>query len=670
MKVKSVLVGILCGLSLSSHAQLTFNYTTTEFYKSKTLSFVKADYAYARGSTGKGSIVAVLDSGIDTKNLDFQNGKIKLSKDFTGSGTILDSLGHGTHVAGIAAASSNKYGVEGVAYDATLLIGKITTNGSMPTSAILQGISWASANNADVINLSANFAITPGAIKNIAPGIYTTSYTNTNVIAGGLNPSQWVSALQGNSVIVVAAGNDGTPWSGGITQLATATDSKGNLLLGGRMIIAGNWNTLTNAGTGPSNNGAATLCQVAINNKCQDKFQAWQFYLLAPGTGIVSTVPTSVNSTALATMTGTSMAAPAVSGGVAIIRQMWPQMTGANIAQLLFVTANKSLPGYNPITMGQGLMDLEKATRPYGNVGIPTTGKLSGPSVTSVQPILISGGSASTSRLSNVMLVDSFQRDFYTGGKFLTGYQRTPPLNIVQTSLPYLTKNNYSQFNNYNNYQEVSNGDIKLSLYSDTTNSTVGNNPTMIEVSKPIGENVKFITGAFFENSTWLGNSINGLTSTGNNSNSFTQFAGVEARHKFKDTAVYATLMHGVTSTNSYSESISKIGPIFSYSWTIGAEHLIDNKNSFGITAYQPVSVYKAQADVNVPTGLDNNFNVVQNSKVNLAADVHELRVGLYYKYQNTNKTSALVFAENRQNYSGQTGVSSNVAGIMLKHRF
>ena len=60
------------------------------------------------------------------------------------------------------------------------------------------------------------------------------------------------------------------------------------------------------------------------------------------------------------TLGGTSMAAPAVTGAVGIVHQMWPHMTGANLTKLLLNTANKDIPNYDENVHGQGLLDLNE----------------------------------------------------------------------------------------------------------------------------------------------------------------------------------------------------------------------------------------------------------------------------------------------------------------------
>jgi hypothetical protein len=658
MKLKVLAASVALAVT-QLHAQSPAVWETSEYFRSRALDPVNADYAYMRGYTGKGSNIGIVDSGIDMSNAEFAK-RIIAAKDFTTSGTMNDSVGHGTHVAGIAAAAKNSSGVHGVAFDANLIVAKVTNSQLVLSSTILSGASWASKAGADVVNVSSNFGLSQALLgaKLIAPGVYSTNFTNKTGIAGGQNPAQWAAAVPGNVVLVVAAGNDGTAWSGGLAQMATAVDSAGNLVLGGRMIIAGNWNSQSNKGLGPNSNSAATLCQVMVANVCKDTYKTSDFYLLAPGTGIASTVSTNINKLGLLTMTGTSMAAPVISGGVAIIHQMWPQMTGSNIVKLLLVTANKNLPGYNVNIMGQGMMDLERATRPIGNLGIPTTGRLAGSIAATVQPILLTGGSASTGGLGSIMLVDDFQRDFYTPAKLLTARTKTQEFKPAQASMPYMTRNNYTQFNSYSDKFTASHNGYEVALYKDAESN-------MLQIDIPVWADTKFVTGMFTEQTTWLGNMTNSFTGGGNNTPSTTYFSGLNFSKDLNyGVNAFGSLMHGVTWTSANSANIKNIGTVLSYTWNIGAEYKM-TKSSIGAMLYQPVTVYQANADVTAPVGLDNEFNVIQHSRVNLAADVKETRAGLFYKTKNF-----VAFIEHRQNYQGQYNVSNNAVGFNYSAKF
>jgi subtilisin family serine protease len=108
---------------------------------------VGAPTAWRAGLTGKGVTVAVLDTGYDPKHPDLK-GVVRRAKDFTKSPVgVRDSVGHGTHVAGIIAgrgkASGGRY--VGVAKGASLAVGKVCDDFTCPEDAVLAGMEWAAA---------------------------------------------------------------------------------------------------------------------------------------------------------------------------------------------------------------------------------------------------------------------------------------------------------------------------------------------------------------------------------------------------------------------------------------------------------------------------------------------------------------------------------------------
>lgn len=668
--MKKIFISVFLTLiSFSAVAQTAASFKTSEYYRSRALNSVNAAEAWARGYTGKGVTIAILDSGIVNTNHTEFLGRIKLTRDFTGYNNIIDTLGHGTSVAGIAAAARNGSGMVGVAPDANLIIGKITTTGITTGNLILQGINWASINNAKVINLSFNSGLSSTALQPVlvSPGVYKTRFTNTGSIPT-INPYSYAQAMSGDSVLVVAAGNDSTAWTGTYSQLATAIDSSGNLIMGGRVIVAGNWNSQTNAGLGPGSNAAGHLCQVLVNNVCQDPYQMWQFYLLAPGTGITSV---GIGSTGLSTMTGTSMAAPTISGAAAIVRQMWPQLNAAQTVQILLVTANKNITGYNKYVHGQGLLDLNKATQPVGTVGLPTTTSLSSNKTTSVTPVLVTSGTASTARGASLMVVDDFERDFYLPGRYLTATYTPRQADVVQTALPYFTGNAYTQFNQYNDYMSIKQGEATTTWYYNNRNQN--SSPAMGEFSynsQTTHADVKITTGMMVERGAWLGNYVNGFDGKRANKDSVTQYIGFTVSKEFDDIKVNVNVTNGVTNTESNSNNIKNIGPILSYSWSAAVEKQVGSASTIGIMTYQPVSVYHATADLVAPVGLDEELNVIQKSKTNLAADVRELRTGVYYKVNNLRDINLLTFAEYRKDFRGQEGKNDLAVGIVLTKKF
>lgn len=145
-------------------------------------------------STG-GSPVAIVDTGIDGAHEDLLGKLAACGTADRGSVTdaaCADDEGHGTHVAGTAAAvAANGRGIAGVAFDAPLIVCKaLGADGSGDTSDVAACISWAHARGAKVISLSLG-----------GPA--------TNTLRAAVKAA-WSGGGRGGSVVVAAAGNDGS----------------------------------------------------------------------------------------------------------------------------------------------------------------------------------------------------------------------------------------------------------------------------------------------------------------------------------------------------------------------------------------------------------------------------------------------------------------------------
>ncbi|HVS29745.1 MAG TPA: S8 family serine peptidase [Solirubrobacteraceae bacterium] len=120
------------------------------------LDMVEADAAH-QTTTGAGAVVAVVDTGVSANHPDL-TGNVLPGHDFVNNqdGVAPDGNGHGTHVAGIIAAlTGNGIGVESVAPGAKILPVKVLgDDGTGDSATVAQGIDWAAAHGADVINLS------------------------------------------------------------------------------------------------------------------------------------------------------------------------------------------------------------------------------------------------------------------------------------------------------------------------------------------------------------------------------------------------------------------------------------------------------------------------------------------------------------------------------------
>ncbi len=176
---------------------------------------IGAPAAWDAGLTGAGVTVAVLDSGIAADHPDFA-GRIAEARSFLdGAPDAVDDVGHGTHVASILAGSGAGSGgrYRGVAPDAQLVIGKVCDLAGCPDSALLAGMEWAAASGAAVINISLGGPDTPevdpleqaiDALTAEHGALFVVSAGNIGLCGGGLS-DQVGSPSTADAALSVAA---------------------------------------------------------------------------------------------------------------------------------------------------------------------------------------------------------------------------------------------------------------------------------------------------------------------------------------------------------------------------------------------------------------------------------------------------------------------------------
>jgi len=157
---------------------------------------------------GSGNIyIAILDTGINLTHPDLI-GKLfpERMRDFSGSG-LEDQYGHATHVAGIAATSTNNsIGIAGAGFNSNLIIGKVCNNsGSCPYSWVAEGVVWAADNGASVINMSLGGSFKSKTLESAVNYAWNTKNAVLVAAAGNSNnPSKTYPGAYTN-VIAVAA---------------------------------------------------------------------------------------------------------------------------------------------------------------------------------------------------------------------------------------------------------------------------------------------------------------------------------------------------------------------------------------------------------------------------------------------------------------------------------
>ncbi|MFN8472657.1 MAG: S8 family serine peptidase [Anaerolineae bacterium] len=260
-------------------------------------------------SHGDGVVIAVLDTGVDFTHQDLQGKFVSRGRDFVNKDLdATDDNGHGTHVAGIAAAATNNgVGIAGVGYNARILPVKVLgANGSGAYSAIANGMTWAADQGAQVINLSFGSAM------------------NSQTLQAAVNYA-W-----GKGAVVVAAAGD------------NASSAP---------YYPAAYSNVMGVGATNQNDARASFSNIGSNVD-----------VAAPGVSIVSTI----RGNQYQALSGTSMAAANAAGAAALVAAAHPTWSNTKIRAALENTAEKVGVGTG---VGHGRVN---ASRAIGAASLPS----------------------------------------------------------------------------------------------------------------------------------------------------------------------------------------------------------------------------------------------------------------------------------------------------------
>lgn len=287
--------------------------------------------AWEQGATGQGVTIAFVDTGIALEHPDLKNNLVpgyNAITESTAAGANQDNNGHGTEVAGVAAAEQNTVGIAGVAHQAKIMpVKAIGANGVGYDDDIAAGIIWAADHGARIINLSLGSENGPAASEILKRSVTYAYDKGCLLVAASGNYDQDRQENPGVSY----------PASDQRVLAVTATDQEGKIT--------------SYSAVGPEVN------------------------LAAPGDNILTDGWSQLEGVGYTYASGTSLAAPFVSGEAALIWSQHPEWSRDQVIEALEQgTEDLGSAGLDD-QYGYGLVNLELAlnlvTRPLVKMPSP-----------------------------------------------------------------------------------------------------------------------------------------------------------------------------------------------------------------------------------------------------------------------------------------------------------
>ena len=433
------------------------SFETDEYFRAGGLAVIGASTAYAEGATGAGQLVAVIDTGTDSGHPDLVGQVQGTTFDVNAAERApddIDTSGHGTLVSGVIAARRNPGsldpGIHGVAYGARILDIRADRPDSCRDSDLGENCEY---RNADLI-AGIDYALSQGAkVINLSLG---------GPIGGNSTLEAKIREATSQAIIVISAGNEADNDPDSAFRPNSPGFIAGSPSTNGRVVTVGAISINDDPAT-PDVDETGKITD--FSNRAGPDAQG--FYILAPGEDIVSTgpddnivFPDDPDCSATVTeacndpddvgdyyrISGTSFAAPHVSGSLALLLEAFPNLALEDAVSILLESADDYVddeidpiagvaagPGTDAVS-GVGILNLETAFSPIGTTSLSVAGE----SMSAVEAYAAPAAGAfgdwavGTSGLGRLAVVDAYERAFSVDARAAAGTARPPLADLAQ----------------------------------------------------------------------------------------------------------------------------------------------------------------------------------------------------------------------------------------------
>jgi subtilase-type serine protease len=646
----------------------TFNFNGTTVF-ANALHSSRVDYARAVGLTGAGQVIAVVDSGFRQTHETFA-GK---SNSSTGSPEV-DS--HGTMVASVAAGNSST--MVGVAPGANLIFSDWGDDSILDLAAAADA---ARTRGAVAQNNSWGWVDGTGLGQPINQASY-------DAIFDSPSGQTWLTALR-NYTIGTGA------WQGGVVVFAISNNDENSAGLMDALPVLvpelePGWIAVGNAVPIFDDNGVSGLGRLQ-SSPC---YQAAAWCILADGYWVGASA---ASNTSYQENSGSSFAAPQVSGALAVLAEAFPSLTPHQLRARLLASADNTFTGFSAngtvdllegtgvfnhdysTTYGHGFLDIRAALLPIGQTVMSMA---DGQTIATRDFAFTTGGAmgdAVTRSLDGVDLTmnDALGGDFAVAAKAFTTEAAASDLAQTLAARSFAKDYRTSRTERVNplagTFATHTGKSFDLAAEDGMTKVSVlvgGSDDYGLAVARSLTEgDLKLDLGVKFARD---GGSLMGFSSTGDTGGATMAALTVSLSHDAGSGGFFALSgemgMADLAAPAALSE-VSAAG-FNSLRLDVGGRDLFGKGDRLSVGVAMPMAVSEGSASMTVPVRLADGGTEVRAVGINLAPEERQMDLSISYQIP-TSESSELLFEVVRaQNYGNVAGVTDSAAVLGMKWSF